>query len=36
MRNIYLKDPGPAPVDSWMGQSVGHWEGETLVIDVTA
>ena len=34
VRNIYLKDPGPAPVDSWMGQSVGHWEGETLVIDV--
>jgi hypothetical protein len=35
VRNIYLKDPGPAPVDSWMGQSVGRWEGETLVIDVT-
>src|SRR5580698_3375408 len=35
VRNIYLKDPGPAPVDSWMGQSVGHWEGETLVIDAT-
>ena len=34
-RNIYLKDPGPAPVDSWMGQSVGRWEGETLVVDVT-
>ena len=34
-RNIYLKDPGPAPVDAWMGQSVGHWEGETLVVDVT-
>ena len=33
-RNIYLQDPGPAPVDSWMGQSVGHWEGETLVVDV--
>ena len=33
-RNIYLKDPGPAPVDSWMGQSVGRWDGETLVIDV--
>ncbi len=35
VRNVYLKDPGPAPVDSWMGQSVGHWEGDTLVIDVT-
>jgi len=35
VRSIYLKDPGPAPIDSWMGQSVGHWEGETLVIDVT-
>jgi hypothetical protein len=35
VRNIYLKDPGPAPVDSWMGQSFGRWEGDTLVIDVT-
>jgi hypothetical protein len=33
-RNIYLQDPGPAPVESWMGQSVGRWDGETLVIDV--
>ena len=35
VRDIYLKDPGPAPVDSWMGQSVGRWDGDTLVVDVT-
>jgi hypothetical protein len=35
VRNILFKDPGPAPVDSWMGQSVAHWEGDSLVVVVT-
>jgi hypothetical protein len=33
VRNIYLKDPGPPPVDSWMGQSTARWDGDTLVIE---
>ena len=35
VRDIYLDNPGPSQVDSWMGWSVGHWEGDTLVVDVT-
>lgn len=31
-RNIYLKDPGPPQVDTWMGQSVGTWDGDTFVV----
>ena len=34
-RNLYLKDPGPAPADFWMGQSVAHWDHDTLVVVVT-
>lgn len=35
VRDIFSADPGPAPVDSWMGQSVASWDGDTLVLDVT-
>jgi len=34
-RTIYMDQVPPNPVDSWMGHSVGRWEGDTLVVDVT-
>ncbi len=35
VRNIHAADPGPAPIDSWMGQSWVRWEGDTMVIETT-
>jgi hypothetical protein len=35
VRNVFLEDPGEAPIDSWMGQSYGKWDGDTFVIEVT-
>jgi hypothetical protein len=35
-RVVYMDRPDfVAPVPSWMGHSLGRWEGDTLVIDVT-
>ena len=33
-RQIYM-DKAPEGDESWMGTSAGHWEGDTLVVDVT-
>ena len=36
VRTVRMGNPGTSPSDSWMGWSVGHWDGDTLVIDVTS
>ena len=34
-RNIYMNsEHPPGPIDWWMGDSRGKWEGDTLVVDV--
>lgn len=36
-RVIYMNRPDfESPGDAWMGHSRGHWDGQTLVVDVTS
>jgi hypothetical protein len=36
VRQINMGKPTEAPADMWMGWSNGHWDGDTLVIDVSS
>ncbi len=35
-RTIFMDKAPPSPTDTWMGHSVGRFEGDTLVVDVTS
>ena len=32
-RSVYMSEVEPPPIDTFMGHSVAHWDGDTLVIE---
>ena len=35
VRHLYMNSPHPrGPIEWWMGDSRGHWEGDALIVDV--
>jgi hypothetical protein len=36
VRTINMGKPTESPADTWMGWSNGHWDGDTLVVDVSS
>jgi len=36
VRVVNMGAPTKSPADSWMGWSNGHWDGDSLVVDVTS
>jgi hypothetical protein len=35
-RTVYINGKDESPTETWMGWSNGHWDGDTLVVDVTS